>query len=323
MNNKPLVSIVFTSYNHLEFLEQAIESILNQTYKNFELIVVDDCSTDGSQDVLKKYLYDNRLKLNLLEYNTGSYVKASNYGENLAIGKYLLFAQCDDFSEVNQLEILVSNLEDNINIGVAYSRSNLIDKFGNFISDDYEIREYAFRKTCFKSTIIQKKNMRNFLAYSCVIPNLSAALIRRDLYFNVGGLSDKYLIASDWDFWLRLTKETDFIYINQPLNNFRQHETTIRSTYKASIQIIEIHNIIYNFISLNNVKGLQLFKMKVGAGSIWFAYLIFGSKPNFNVFYTVFKKTFKYEKLNVIYFIFGFLKYFTEFILKKKDFNGK
>ena len=317
MNNNPLVSIVFTSYNHLEFLKQAIESILNQSYNNFELIVIDDCSTDGSQELLIRYTNDKRVNLNLLGSNTGSYVKASNYGARIASGEYILFAQCDDFSEINQLEILVNNLQANPKIGVAYSRSNLIDKEGSFISDDYTIREFAFRKKCFATTIIDKKNMKKFLSYSCVIPNLSAALIRRDLYYKIGGLSDKYFIASDWDFWLKLTMETDFIYIAEPLNNFRQHETTIRSTYKASTQIIEIHNIIYQFISCNNIKGFDSFKMKIRAGSIWFAYLIFGSKPSFRVFYSVFKETYRYEKFNSLYFILGIFKYIKEFILKK------
>lgn len=316
-NNVPEVSIVFTSYNHVEFLEQAIKSILIQSYTNFELIVVDDCSTDSSQETLKLYSYDSRIHLNLLESNTGSYVKASNYGANLAVGKYLLFAQCDDFSEPNQLEILVSALNNNNDVGVAYSRSNLIDKEGSFISDDYTIREYSFRKKCFQSTTIDKKHMRKYLSYSCVIPNLSAALIRKDLYFKVGGLSDKYFIASDWDFWLRLTSETDFIYIATPLNNFRQHDTTIRSTYKVSTQIIEIHKIIYEFIAKNKINSIDKFNLKIGAGAIWFAYLIFGFKPKLKVFSTVFLKTFLYEKFNFIYFILGAFKYTKELLFNK------
>jgi len=319
MNNKTgqLVSIVFTSYNHLEFLKQAIESLLNQSYTNFELIVVDDCSTDGSQELLKTYIKDKRVNLNLLYRNTGSYVKASNYGASLAKGEYILFAQCDDFSETDQLEILVNQLNNNKYIGVAYSRSNLIDKHGDFISDDYVIREFSFRKECIKSVIIGKKSMRKYLSYSCVIPNLSAALIRRDLYFRIGGLSDKYFIAADWDFWLRLTGETDFIYIAKSLNNFRQHDTTIRSTYKVSTQINEIHEIIYTSINRDNIKGIDKIKMKVGAGSIWFAYLIFGFQPSFKVFFSVYAKTFRYEKLNVLFLILGMFKYIQEFLLKK------
>uniref|UniRef100_UPI004048C224 glycosyltransferase n=1 Tax=Algoriphagus sp. TaxID=1872435 RepID=UPI004048C224 len=317
MNNiTPLVSIVFTSYNHLEFLKQAIDSILNQSYSNFELIVIDDCSTDGSQALLLKYSYDKRVNLNLLESNSGSYVRASNYGAKLASGDYILFAQCDDFAEVNQLETLVNILHSNKKIGVAYSRSNLIDKLGDFISDDYSIREYSFRKICFETTIIDKKNMIRFLSYSCVIPNLSAALISRDLFNKIGGLSENYFIASDWDFWFKCARVTDFIYVAQPLNNFRQHETTIRSTYKVSTQIIEIYSIIYHFISSNNIDGFDRFKMKIRVGSIWFAYLIFGSKPSIKVFYTVFKETYKYEKLNILYLIFGVFKYIKEFFLK-------
>jgi hypothetical protein len=159
--------------------------------------------------------------------------------------------------------------------------------------------------------------MRRFLSFSCVIPNLSAALIRRDLYFNNGGLSDKYFIASDWDFWLRLSSNTNFIYISKPLNNFRQHDTTIRSTYKVSTQIIEIHKIIYDFISKNNISVIDKLNMKVGAGAIWFSYIIFGFKPKFKVFSTVFFETFKYEKFNLVFLILGTLKYLKEFLLKK------
>jgi glycosyltransferase involved in cell wall biosynthesis len=313
----PLVSIVFTSYNHLQYLSQALVSILNQTYRNFELIIIDDCSTDGSQDFLKNYPYDSRINLHLLNKNTGSYVKASNYGAKLASGYYLLFAQCDDFSEPHQLETLVSNLNNQENVGVVFSRSNLIDKFGNFISDDYIIREFSFRKLCKKTTIIQADQMRYFLSFSCVIPNLSAALIKRELYNMSGGLSDKYLIASDWDFWLKLTAETDFLYIAEPLNNFRQHDTTIRSTYKASLQIVEIHNIIYQYIRFNNIKGMDSFKMKIGAGSIWFSYFVSGAKINFEIFYTVFRKTFEYEKLNILFFLLGIFKPCKEYLIKK------
>jgi glycosyltransferase involved in cell wall biosynthesis len=315
----PLVSIVFTSYNHQEYLRQAIESIINQTYTNLEIIIVDDCSTDGSQEILSTYSFDNRITFNFLKKNTGSYVKASNLGAQISTGDYLLFAQCDDYAEASQVEELVLEIENNNTAGVVYSESKLVDKRGNFISDDYSIREKSFREYCKNTVLIERNKMREFLSYSCVIPNLSAALISKELYCRVGGLSDKYFIAADWDFWLKLTSYTDFIYIRKSLNNFRQHETTIRSSYKISTQILEIHEIIYACISRNQIKGKAKIYMKICAGAVWFSYQVFGFKPSIKVFIQVFRKTFKYEKFNLIYFILGMLKYIYELVTKSKD----
>ena len=103
--SQPLVSIVFTSYNHKEYLRQALDSLLNQTYPNTEIIIIDDCSTDGSQEILKEYKHFENINLKLQTQNSGSYVKASNYGASFAKGEYLLFAQCDDFAEPNQIEL--------------------------------------------------------------------------------------------------------------------------------------------------------------------------------------------------------------------------
>src|SRR5690606_23818597 len=137
----PLVSVVFTSYNHAEYLQQALDSILSQSFQNFELIVVDDCSTDGSAEILKSYSEIPCIKLHLLEKNTGSYVHASEFGARKAVGKYLLFAQCDDFAETNQLERLIHPIEIYNNVGVVFSRSKLVDKNGSFISEDYSLRD--------------------------------------------------------------------------------------------------------------------------------------------------------------------------------------
>ncbi len=188
----PLVSIVFTSYNHKEYLRQALESLLNQTYTNFELIIVDDCSIDGSQSILKEYESDIRIKLILSKVNSGSYVKSSNFGASFAKGEYILFAQCDDYSEPTQLEELVKGAELNPDCGVVYSMSKLIDSNGEKINDDYQIRESLFKSKVKTSQVIEGSLMSRFFSYSCVIPNLSAALIRKDLYEAVGGLSDDF-----------------------------------------------------------------------------------------------------------------------------------
>ena len=120
--------------------------------------------------------------------------------------------------------------------------------------------------------------MNKFFLFSCVIPNLSAALIKRKLFERVNGLSDKYLVVADWEFWLDTTEETDFYYVSEPLNYFRQHATTIRSSIKMKTQIIEIFKMFYNHISKNELTPNQKHKLKVGAGAVWFSYFVENKK---------------------------------------------
>jgi glycosyltransferase involved in cell wall biosynthesis len=302
-----LVSIVFTSYNHKTFLKKAIDSLISQTYSNIQIIIVDDCSSDGSQEILKDYKSFENIKLILLDKNTGSYVKASNYGAKFATGKYILFAQCDDFSDPKQIEMLVGGFV-NDKIGVVFSRSNLINENDIVIGNDFNIRERKFRAICTNSSFLNKNLMLNFLSYSCVIPNLSAAMIKRDFYLKVGGLSEKYLVASDWNFWLELASFCDFYYLSAPLNNFRQHATTIRSSTKLITQIVEVYDIFYNYSKIKKLNWKQSLDIKIGAGSIACSF-IFQSKKNFiSLTYNTFINTYKYDKLNFIYLILGFFR---------------
>lgn len=316
MSNKdtPLVSVVFTSYNHRKYLKQALDSIINQSYKKMEIIVVDDCSTDGSQEILLQYKNDPRVQLHLLEANTGSYVKASNYGAERAEGSYLIFAQCDDFADTRQIELLVNAMIENPGVGVVYSRSNMVDPSGHIYATDFSKREKEFRKKCAQNTVITGAEMGKFLSYSCVIPNLSAALIRRDLYIQAGMLSEQYLVAADWAFWLTLSELTNFYYITECLNNFRQHPTTIRSKIKLQKQILEIYTLLYEHIKVYKPSRQRTFEIKKGAGAIWFAYIIAGLKSKKTSFFSVVKETSRYERWNIFFLVIGAIKHIREYV---------
>lgn len=121
-----LISIVVTSYNHVEFLQQRMDSLLEQTYQNIEILVIDDASIDGSQDFLKIYERNPKVKLFLFEKNVG-YVNASNFGVSMTQGEYIVFAECDDFAEPEQIELLFKAIKKQGNIGVSYCRSKLLE----------------------------------------------------------------------------------------------------------------------------------------------------------------------------------------------------
>lgn len=312
----PEVSIVFTSYNHSIFLKQAIDSLLSQTYKDFELIIVDDKSTDGSQEIIKEYQDRENVSIFLREQNSGSYVKASNYGVQYAKGKYILFAQCDDFAAPTQLETLVNAFKQNENIGVSFCRSNMVDENGLVFDDDFRVREKSFRELCSHDTLIKKETMRTFLSKSCVIPNLSAALIKKELYITSGGLSADYLVAADWAFWLELSEMCDFFYVATPLNNFRQHGTTIRNTIKIKRQILEIYTIFYKHISKHKLSAKISYAMRVGAATVWLSYLGDNVKAWFSSFPSLLKIVFKYEKKIILYLFTGVYIKVKEIIIR-------
>jgi glycosyltransferase involved in cell wall biosynthesis len=284
----PKISIVFTSYNHKEYLKQALDGLMNQSFKDFELIIIDDCSTDDSQETLMLYTGDPRVKLHLLDKNTGSYVNSSNLGASYATADYIIFAQCDDVAESNLLEALYNVISQNQNIGVVFSRSRLIDQANNFITIDYEYQESKFKKHCSQDCLITGRQMIDFLSQACVIPNLSAAMIRRDLYVKIGGLSTDFKVLADWNFWLEAANITDFFYIANCLNNFRQHNNTIRSNIRNSIQIHEIFTMMNRFQKSNNVNAWQHLRFQKGFSVIWFENFLIRPKDCLKEFSNIF-----------------------------------
>lgn len=266
MKPQPKISVVMTSYNHHEYVGIAIESIIHQTFSDFELIIVDDNSTDGSQNIIREYeSKDTRIKATYRTENFGNYVLSTNYGASLASGDYLVFTQCDDYAEPMQLEMLYGARKNNPGCGVVFSISKMIDEKGELLNYDYNLRSRRFQKYAKESCVLERKIATRFLLKECIIPNLSAAMVDRSLYNQVHGLSPKYKVLADWDFWIKCALTTNFFYMKEPLNNFRQHNTTIRNTIKIEIQLNELYSI---FSSYNN-KIVSRHKLNIAVGSIF------------------------------------------------------
>src|ERR1035441_8594166 len=107
----PKVSIVVPNYNHARFLRRRVESVLRQTFQDFEVILLDDCSTDDSRSILSKYADDPRVRIEFNEVNSGSPFKQWNKGVELALGEYVWIAESDDYADERLLEKLVARLE--------------------------------------------------------------------------------------------------------------------------------------------------------------------------------------------------------------------
>ena len=243
-----LVSVIVASYNHASFLDIRMKSLVNQTYQALEIIVIDDCSTDNSVRVLQAYTSYPQVKLIVREKN-GGWVAVSNQGINISQGEYVLFANCDDDCDPYLIERLVEKMTQHTRAGLVFCRSLMIDEHGNRLGDDFEVREQAFRNRCKQDCSLSSYEMRRFLMHSCVIPNLSAALIRRDCFEKVGLLSSEYKACSDWDLFFRIADHFDFSYVATPLNYFRQHGRTIRSVTKGRVTYDEFFRVLLKQLS--------------------------------------------------------------------------
>lgn len=298
MNN--LVSVVVTSYNHAEYLRQRMDSLLRQTHDALQIVVVDDCSTDGSMEVLKAYEGFPRIQIVGLDKNIG-YAGACNLGVSLCEGEFIMFAECDDFNEPDHVKILLERLMANEGVGVAFCRSNVVDDQGALLGDDFQVRDKRFKKLCFKDTLIEKGVMQEFLLSACVIPNMSAALIRKPYFERAGGLSSLYKASADWDFWCRISELCDFYYVSRPLNNFRTHPTTVRSTFGLRLQMVEMFDFLYGFARRLDLKGARRFRFKLGTAVIWGGRFRGNGLNWLKSFPYIWMDSLKYDKLSILY----------------------
>lgn len=274
MMGKPgLVSVVVASYNHAEFLEQRMASLFNQTYQDIEILVIEDCSPDNSLEVLRKYESHPKVKLIVREEN-GGWVAVSNQGIDLSSGEFVLFANCDDDCDPRMIERLVEGMKANPTAGIAFCRSLMVNEHDQVLGDDFVIREPSFRARCATDTLVSGTEMSRFLLHSCVIPNLSAALIRRECFAAIGNLSSAYRACSDWDLFFRIVTRYDVAYIAEPLNKFRQHKTTIRSVTKGRVTYEEFFRLLLGQIRLLDLTFIERCRFRIRVMYLWSTHLI-------------------------------------------------
>lgn len=280
-----------------------MESLIRQTHAALQIVVVDDCSRDNSMEVLKAYEGMPRVKIVGLDKNIG-YAGACNLGVSLCEGEFIMFAECDDFNEPEHVATLLEKLLENEGVGVAFCRSNVVDSGGILLGDDFQVRNKRFRDLCSRDTLIEKRVMQDFLLSACVIPNMSAALIRKAYLELAGGLSSLFKASADWDFWCHMSELCDFYYVCRPLNNFRTHPTTVRNSFGLRLQMSEAFDFLHKFARRLDLKGARLFSFKLELSVIW-AGRFRGNRINWiKSFPYIWRDSFKYDKLSILY-LFG------------------
>lgn len=228
------VSIILPSYNHAIFLQDRLNSIANQTYKDWETIIIDDKSTDNSVEIIEKFIKQNpnfKVKYFFVnETNSGSGYYSWKKGIELAETKYIWIAETDDYAETTFLEELVKILDQNDNLPFVFCGSNYVES--NKIIYDSTNRVKDLNVESGKSKIIKSEIFLDRMPFDTYITNASSVVFRKPKEAIDAELFN-YKQSSDLFLWSFLIQNSEFGFLNKNLNFFRRHENS--TTTKMNI----------------------------------------------------------------------------------------
>jgi len=212
LNNKPLVSVVVTCYNHEKYIEECLLSILKQTYQNIELIVIDDGSKDNSLNIIKDLAV--QYTFNYQHQNNQGVCVALNHGLSLATGKYICCCDSDDKFALDKITKQVDFLEQNIQYKLCYTNKTFFDDQQKTYVENPGKRRSGW---IFEALITDEFSMP-----------FSSHMMYRTIYNEVG-LYDPKIKIQDWDMFLRITKKYKVGFLNENLLFYRLHDTNLHA----------------------------------------------------------------------------------------------
>jgi len=223
VNNNPEVSVIVTTYNRKELLYETIQSIIKQTYNNFELIIVDNYSNYDYENLMET-IDDNRIKY-FQNNNDGIIAINRNYGINKAKGKFIAFCDDDDLWFPNKLQIQVDTLKK--------TESDMVfAMFEQFGAIDIFTRNHGIGPLPFRAKLT-KNNLLNFNFIPC-----SSVLVKKTLIDRLGGFDERKTFVSieDHDLWLKVIQNGKIHFIPKILIQYRVHKSNV------SMSLKEMHN---------------------------------------------------------------------------------
>ncbi|SFC12118.1 Glycosyl transferase family 2 [Xylanibacter ruminicola] len=253
---QPLVSVIVPNYNHARFLNERIDSILNQTYKKFEIIILDDKSTDSSIDIINQYRNNHHVsKVILNDHNSGSPFKQWAKGIEAAKGELIWIAESDDSALPIFLENLVIELVNNPKAALAFSHSIFMDTESRIIDRDLHTNS--------GNSIIRhdgKIFARKTMTKRCYIYNASMVVFHRTAYNKIEKSTyQQFKSCGDWAFWTAMCQQGDVIEVCNKFSKFRvnQEGATINAS-RTGNDWNEVSFILAYFIELLKLKGFNL-----------------------------------------------------------------
>lgn len=233
----PLVSVIIPTYNSGRFAIESIDSVVNQSYPNLEIIISDDCSTDGTQELIKTYLKDKDLSRFKVFFNEKNLGITKNFRQcfNACSGEYIAIHAGDDVMLSEKIRIQVAFMQKNSTCVISYHNMEVFDSETNKILYYYN---GIFRN------IPRSGNVRKLIKYNCFCGGPSV-MIRKSNFLD-SDHSDNLSVASDWCMWIEiLLKGGNIFYINKVLTRYRRHDNNVTSTFHSQAHYDTLNVINY------------------------------------------------------------------------------
>ena len=235
----PTVSVIVPNYNHAKFLKKRLQSILEQTYQDFEIIYLDDASTDNSHEVFSEFSNNPKVREIVNEVNSGSPFAQWNKGIKEARGEYIWIAESDDYAHPMFLETLVNILNDHHRVDLVYCQSNKINEYDQIVEDTHCWTDDLDKKRWHNEFINNGvEECRKYLYVKNTIPNASAVLARTQSFKKIGYADESMRLCGDWLTWIKILHQADVAFCPKRLNFWRTHPSTVRSDISKNIRSV-------------------------------------------------------------------------------------
>lgn len=241
-----LVSIIMPVFNGRQFIAEAVESVLLQTYQNFELIILDDGSDDETYSfVAKQYGDDPRIKLMGPFLQQGPF-KLRNIGVTASRGSYVAFLDADDVWGENKLAAQISFLEENKNVGLSHTNVEKIDADSKVVGR-FDIDKRLYSGECFYE-MLKLNGVCN-----------SSVVVRREIFEMVGLFDEEFRYRGDWDMWTRISQKYAFVYLDALTTKYRLHSTNVSNDYtRLKPYAFGIWTKFYNVYCVQDPRGKKI-----------------------------------------------------------------
>ena len=259
-----MVSVIVPNYNHAAFLKQRIESSLGQSFQDFELILLDDCSSDGSRDIMEGFRSNPHVSHIIYnDVNSGSAFRQWDKGIEMAQGEWVWIAESDDFAEPTFLEHMMGEVTNVPDCSLAYAATWWVDEHGNKLwetPDSNHVNVYP------GTDFIRKK-----LAVCNSIANVSECIFRHDCYRPLESQRYEHMrLCGDWFFYVLLAEQGSVVEVDEPLSYYRQHKKNISSDAEhRGLTFIEGADVLEYMIEHCGLKAKDYAR---GWGKLWAKY---------------------------------------------------
>jgi glycosyltransferase involved in cell wall biosynthesis len=219
MNKNPKVSIIIPTYNRADLMPRAVNSVLNQIFKDFELIIIDDGSTDNTKQVVDEFQKkDKRIKY-IWQENSGTPSKPKNTGIKNSYGEYIAFLDSDD-------EWLPKKLKKQLNVFKNSKKEDLGFVGCNaLIVNEKTGTETVYNMPLYNDKIFFEKLLKNNFIWSS-----SGALVKKEVFEKIGLFDEKLKYGEDWDMWIRIAQKYNFDFVPEVLFKYYIHSSSVTNT---------------------------------------------------------------------------------------------